>query len=651
MPTYYSFSCLKFVELLVLLLNCSVYVFSSFPVFCSLLVCLTMSDKRERSDDDGCSSCTDEDLDEQLLNLSKKKKTEPKESDEDVTNSSSDSDSDQEWSGSSKKTNSKQIDSVVKDDSIAAVEESSSEEEGEILEPKITQFSPDNSPYDDGFDDDLMGDEADRQHLRSLSEKDREQELFNRIEKREAMKTRKEIQTKLQAERRKEQEETERLGMEKSAGSGKVYSETISVRKESRRKSVDDRKRSAMDVIKEKRLQKKEKMDALIRKKELLTTKDVYSDEEDKPKVYSSTSSSSSEDENEVDDNDVLVDDLSQIEQIRLSRHKLEKWVHLPFFNDVVCGCFVKMGIGNHNDRSIYRVVEIVSVVVSPKIYVLGKTRTNKALKVRHGLQERVFRMEYISNQPFSESEFQKWKNEMKLVELPLPNLQQIKEKCSEIAKSKNYSLKEDDIENIVREKKKFRKNPLNYALKKNELLLAKSVAQQSDDIDTIESINKELVELEDRATLLDRQRSGNLSNVNNINLKNRKKNIYDAEKAVIEEAKEKSNSTEQNPFTRRRTLPKMITKNGFAEETSESSLRSIVPVANIIASSTTKKSDGSSSNSDMFNIHDFDVEIIVPHLESTALKATPKTQTERLKSSARHSLNLEEYKRRKGLI
>lgn len=651
MPTYYSFSCLKFVELLVLLLNCSVYVFSSFPVFCSLLVCLTMSDKRERSDDDGCSSCTDEDLDEQLLNLSKKKKTEPKESDEDVTNSSSDSDSDQEWSGSSKKTNSKQIDSVVKDDSIAAVEESSSEEEGEILEPKITQFSPDNSPYDDGFDDDLMGDEADRQHLRSLSEKDREQELFNRIEKREAMKTRKEIQTKLQAERRKEQEETEGLAMEKSAGSGKVYSETISVRKESRRKSVDDRKRSAMDVIKEKRLQKKEKMDALIRKKELLTTKDVYSDEEDKPKVYSSTSSSSSEDDNEVDDNDVLVDDLSQLEQIRLSRHKLEKWVHLPFFNDVVCGCFVKMGIGNHNDRSIYRVVEIVSVVVSPKIYVLGKTRTNKALKVRHGLQERVFRMEYISNQPFSESEFQKWKNEMKLVELPLPNLQQIKEKCSEIAKSKNYSLKEDDIENIVREKKKFRKNPLNYALKKNELLLAKSVAQQSDDIDTIESINKELVELEDRATLLDRQRSGNLSNVNNINLKNRKKNIYDAEKAVIEEAKEKSNSTEQNPFTRRRTLPKMITKNGFTEETSESSLRSIVPVANIIASSTTKKSDGSSSNSDMFNIHDFDVEIIVPHLESTALKATPKTQTERLKSSARHSLNLEEYKRRKGLI
>ena len=35
-----------------------------------------------------------------------------------------------------------------------------------------------------------MGDEADRKHLESMTEKEREQELFNRIEKREALKTR-----------------------------------------------------------------------------------------------------------------------------------------------------------------------------------------------------------------------------------------------------------------------------------------------------------------------------------------------------------------------------------------------------------------------------------------------------------------------------
>ena len=32
----------------------------------------------------------------------------------------------------------------------------------------------------------------------------------------------------------------------------------------------------------------------------------------------------------------------------------------------------------------------------------------------RHGLQERLFRMEYVSNQGFTESEFQKWQEEVR---------------------------------------------------------------------------------------------------------------------------------------------------------------------------------------------------------------------------------------------
>ena len=31
----------------------------------------------------------------------------------------------------------------------------------------------------------------------------------------------------------------------------------------------------------------------------------------------------------------------------------------------------------------------------------------------RHGQQERSFRMEYVSNSPFAESEFSKWKKEV----------------------------------------------------------------------------------------------------------------------------------------------------------------------------------------------------------------------------------------------
>lgn len=44
--------------------------------------------------------------------------------------------------------------------------------------------------FTDGYGEDLMGDEEDRARLEQMTEKEREQELFNRIEKREVLKRR-----------------------------------------------------------------------------------------------------------------------------------------------------------------------------------------------------------------------------------------------------------------------------------------------------------------------------------------------------------------------------------------------------------------------------------------------------------------------------
>ena len=72
-----------------------------------------------------------------------------------------------------------------------------------------------------------------------------------------------------------------------------------------------------------------------------------------------------------------------QLAKIRLSRHKMERWCHMPFFDRLVVGCYVRVGIGNHNGRSVYRVAEIMGVVETAKIYQLGNTRTNKGLRLR----------------------------------------------------------------------------------------------------------------------------------------------------------------------------------------------------------------------------------------------------------------------------
>ena len=95
----------------------------------------------------------------------------------------------------------------------------------------------------------------------------------------------------------------------------------------------------------------------------------------------------------------VFVETKEQLGRIRLSRHKLEKWVHTPFLKRAVVGCFVRIGIGMNNGRSVYRIAEIIDVCETGKIYQLGPTRTNKGLKLRHGVHERVFRLEFVSNQ------------------------------------------------------------------------------------------------------------------------------------------------------------------------------------------------------------------------------------------------------------
>jgi RNA polymerase-associated protein RTF1 len=44
--------------------------------------------------------------------------------------------------------------------------------------------------FNDGYDENLMGDEEDQKRLAQMTEKEREQEIFKRVEQREIMKTR-----------------------------------------------------------------------------------------------------------------------------------------------------------------------------------------------------------------------------------------------------------------------------------------------------------------------------------------------------------------------------------------------------------------------------------------------------------------------------
>ena len=143
-----------------------------------------------------------------------------------------------------------------------------------------------------------MGDDKDRQRLDQMTEKEREMELYNRQERLEAMKIRKELGQKLQAERKKQSKKKDKEKKHKSrekddseeeAGEIKdddddQYSNTIASRKSERKKGGDDSKKTALDELKQKRTEKKEKEKMEQSKKELLKTTDVWSDDDDDDK-------------------------------------------------------------------------------------------------------------------------------------------------------------------------------------------------------------------------------------------------------------------------------------------------------------------------------------------------------------------------------
>lgn len=67
----------------------------------------------------------------------------------------------------------------------------------------------------------------------------------------------------------------------------------------------------------------------------------------------------------------------------------------------------------------------------------------------RHGNAERVYRLEFVSNQEFTDSEFSKWKETVMLSGLQVPTVYEIEKKQKDIHKALTYTLDEEDIDTV----------------------------------------------------------------------------------------------------------------------------------------------------------------------------------------------------------
>merc|ERR1712179_676906 len=191
--------------------------------------------------------------------------------------------------------------------------------------------------------------------------------------------------------------------------------------------------------------------------------------------------------------------------------------------------------------------------------------------------------------------------------------------------------------------------------------------------------LETKLNEIEERAEELDRRRTHTISSVALINDRNRKANVSKAEEAIrIEMKREKIEGKVSNPFKRRKCNPRMVTKvtrndeeaEMIKEEKENNEMKRKADQMKASAASKdtlgkhVKKNDHDNDNhtngtvagkEDLFDAHNFDIEIDV---DTNVVAANPVNVNLKPVNLAakdvglsKRSLNLDDYKKKRGLI
>lgn len=270
----------------------------------------------------------------------------------------------------------------------------------------------------------------------------------------------------------------------------------------------------------------------------------------------------------------------------------------------------------------------------------------------------------------------------------------------------------DQDIELIVQEKGRFKDKPINFAVKKTQLIKEKEFAEMNGDLQKAIELGNEIDKLEEESKRLEKLRTHNIAAISYINERNRMRNIKEAEKAIAEAAKESQKNLD-DPFTRRKCTPTMVVFNKNKQLPSENQSSSSNNKDNgsdmtLVQGKTPSNQNGNDSkdlvgsnrsasgasvaatannmhfnkpseiiedDSDMFSVHNFDIKIdfdIPDHGPASSTPSSVTNQTSLFSSfsvsksngfggtrsgsghnsaSNRRSLNLDEYKKKKGLI
>ncbi|CAJ1898462.1 unnamed protein product [Sphenostylis stenocarpa] len=296
-----------------------------------------------------------------------------------------------------------------------------------------------------------------------------------------------------------------------------------------------------------------------------------------KHKPFSSTSlTSSSDSENrslsddeESSDDDRIIDSdddrimlrseglsFEDIKEITIRRSKLAKWLMEPFFEELIAGCFVRVGIGRSKFGPIYRLcmVKNVDATDCDRQYKFENKITHKYLNLVWGNETSAARwqMAMVSDSLPLEEEFIQWVKEVEQRGGRMPTKLEVEEKKQAIQKTNLFVYSAATVKQMLQEKKSAKTRPLNIAAEKDRLRTQLEIAQSKQNKAEVKSIMTRLQELEESRQ--SKEKDARALKLSEMNRKNRFENFKNASELKPINKDLKAGEAGYDPFSRRWT-------------------------------------------------------------------------------------------------
>ncbi|KAL2313302.1 RNA polymerase II associated Paf1 complex [Schizosaccharomyces pombe] len=379
-------------------------------------------------------------------------------------------------------------------------------------------------------------DEADRAKIMAMTEIERESILFEREEEISKLMERRELAIRLHQQNAQYMaQSTRRSTRDKpltSAAAGKrdKLTELKKRRQERSARSVSERTRKRSPVSDYEEQNESEK-----------------SEEEE------GYSPSYAEEKVEQVSKDNASANLYDLNAIRLGRKHVSEYMYHPIFESTVTGCFVRVKIGERDGQGVYRLCQVKGILESRKPYRVDGVLTKVSLECFHGRSKRVFDVNVLSNEPFSDHDFQRWHHQMMEDKLSMPSKNFVQRKLNDLRDMSKYVLSEKEVSDIINRKKELSRVPSNIAAEKTRLRQRRQAAYVAGNAELVKEIDDQLNTLEELSMGSNQNSNSAMDQLAKVNERNRRRNhteIRLAEQRMNEERRRLSAAATATPMS-----------------------------------------------------------------------------------------------------